>query len=402
MEQAVVAVIFHRLGPYHWARLDAAGRQRDLLVIEEAANTTEYAWDKIAGTGSFRRVTLFGPGEDASIERREMITRVWAALEQAKPAVVAVPGWTDRAALAAILWCTQPHRRTPVIMMSDSTSLDSRRIFWKEWIKRRIVTQCNSALVGGTRHTEYIAKLGMPVDRIFTGYGVVDNAHFAAGAASARRAAPEVRARLGLPAHYFLTCNRFVEKKNLFRLLESYAEYLREARSETWDLVLLGDGPLRGELESKADALGLRQRVHFPGFQQYDALPAYYGLADAFVHVSTSEQWGLVVNEAMAAGLPVLVSDCCGCVPDLVVDGQNGFSLDPLDSTGISRCLSRISGDPEERRRMGEVSREIIQPWSVHRFAFSLYKAAEIARSRPPLPFTREWHRLLVRALLWK
>src|SRR5262249_59830905 len=105
--------------------------------------------------------------------------------------------------------------------------------------------------------------------------------------------------------------------------------YRAAAGTAAWKLVLLGEGEQRAKLEGLRDALGLRNDVSMPGFKQYDELPAYYGLASAFVHTSTTEQWGLVVNEAMAAGLPVLVSERCGCGPDLVREGVNGFTFDP-------------------------------------------------------------------------
>ena len=81
--------------------------------------------------------------------------------------------------------------------------------------------------------------------------------------------------------------------------------------------------------ERERSALGLDNDVIFPGFIQYDELPAYYGLAKAFIHASTVEQWGLVVNEALAAGLPVLVSERCGCAPDLVREGRERLHLRP-------------------------------------------------------------------------
>ena len=91
-----------------------------------------------------------------------------------------------------------------------------------------------------------------------------------------------------------------------------------------------------------------------PGFKQYHDLPAYYGLAGAFVHTSTVEQWGLVVNEAMAAGLPVLVSRNCGCAADLVQDGVNGFAFDPLDGDRMAALLTKVAGlSADEPRRHG-------------------------------------------------
>jgi 1,2-diacylglycerol 3-alpha-glucosyltransferase len=107
----------------------------------------------------------------------------------------------------------------------------------------------------------------------------------------------------------------------------------RDAR----DLVVCGDGDLRPRLHALARELGLEQRVHWPGFVQYPDLPVYYALADAFILASTIEPWGLVVNEAMACGLPVLVSDRCGCAPDLVPEGQNGFTFKPRPAAAGGR-----------------------------------------------------------------
>jgi 1,2-diacylglycerol 3-alpha-glucosyltransferase len=108
--------------------------------------------------------------------------------------------------------------------------------------------------------------------------------------------------------------------------------------------VLLGDGPLKETLFHQVARMGLTDRVRFPGFKQYDELPIFYGLASAFIHASSSEQWGLVVNEAMASRLPVLVSERCGCAPDLVQNGVNGFTFDPFDIKNITDRMLQLSG----------------------------------------------------------
>src|SRR5262249_48293889 len=163
-------------------------------------------------------------------------------------------------------------------------------------------------LVSGSRHRDYIAELGAPAERVFTGYGAVDNEHFSAGAAAARHAPDQLRAERSLPRHYFMACSRFSEKKNLFRLVEAYARYRARSPASAWSRVVVGEGELKAQLVALRDRLGLQAHVQFPGPKAYGELPVYYGLAEAFVHASTVEQWGLVVNEAMAAGLPVIVS----------------------------------------------------------------------------------------------
>ena len=178
--------------------------------------------------------------------------------------------------------------------------------------------------------------------------------------------------------YYFLASARFVPKKNLSHLLLAYERYKALRGTRSWKLVVIGDGPLWKNLRRQCLNLKLDDDVSFPGFVQYARLPAYYGLASAFVHVSVVEQWGLVVNEALAAGLPVLVSDRCGCVPELVSEGRNGFVFDPLDIERLAELMARLS-DHQDSSAMGEISQQIIDDWSPDRFAASMLGAAKTA-----------------------
>jgi len=219
----------------------------------------------------------------------------------------------------------------------------------------------------------------MSEDQITVGYDVVDNRHFAVGAAKAKEEAGLLRQR-NLPTDYFLACCRFIEEKNIPRLLRAFACYQRRSENP-WDLVILGDGPLKAQILALRNELQLVNCVHLPGFKQYDELPAYYGLASAFVHPSTKDTWGLVVNEAMAAGLPVLVSERCGCAPDLVREGQNGFTFDPYDIAELAHLMDQMAADGCNRSAMGACSRAVIADWTPERFADGLLAAAKKAKS---------------------
>ena len=120
-----------------------------------------------------------------------------------------------------------------------------------------------------------------------------------------------------------------------------------------------------------------------PGFKQYEELPTYYASAGAFIHASTIEQWGLVVNEAMASGLPVLVSNRCGCAKDLVREGVNGFTFDPYNEEQLADLMVRIASDEVARYQMGARSREIIAEWGTDRFASGVKASVETALSAP-------------------
>lgn len=389
-----VAVIFHRLGPYHHARLHGVSKLTSLLAIEVVRKDSTYAWDIVDERAPFRCCTLF-PSMNGSGPSPAGIARRLANLLSAEhPAAVVVPGWSAPEALAALSWAID--RRVPAIVMSDSQQEDYSRNAFQESVKRRIVSLCSAALVAGSRHRDYACALGMTEDRIFAGYDVTDNWHFTQGAEAARRDLG-LRQRLGLPDRYFVVSTRFIPEKNLPSLIDAYAQYRSRAGSNAWSIVLLGDGPLRSQILDRIRRHALDGMVHLPGFRQYEELPTYYGLADALILPSVKDTWGLVVNEAMAAGLPVIVSNRCGCAPDLVEEGRNGFRFDPYNVEELANLMLKVSSmSDEERRKMGEASQEIISRWTPQTFAENLMKAVDVALSAPPPKAT-----LLDKALLW-
>ena len=388
-----VAVIFDHFGPYHLARLKAANQVCTVLGLEMSGRSAEYPWSCESAPRGFRSVTLDHGSPYSGFKKFGRLSRLRKALAEFGPDCVFVPGWSRRYALAALEWCGR--RNIPAVVMSESAQGDDMRWTCKEWLKRCIIRRFSAALVGGRPHSRYITKLGMPTGSVFQGYDVVDNAYFAQNSEIARRRSTEYRQRLNLPFEYFLASARFIPKKNLPRLLHAFAEYRRRAvilarssaSARPWSLVLLGDGPQRPTLQTLAREFGLDGFVLMPGFIQYPELPAYYGLAEAFVHASTSEPWGLVVNEAMTSGLAVLVSNRCGCVEDLVRPGLNGFTFDPLDVNELADLMVQVWRKPDCVRTLGHASTEVIAAWTPQRFAHGLRAAAERAiQSIQPRP----------------
>lgn len=389
-----LAVLFHRLGPYHHARLKALNEHVDFTAVEFSRVDDIYAWDIVRTDGTYPVITLFNDADVTSKSIDVVYAQLKSTLARLQPEVVAIPGWSAPAALAALRWCCLT--RTPMVLMSESTAHDERRIWWKEWMKSRIIRLFSTALVGGSPQLDYVSALGLSKERVSIGYGVVDNGYFSGQADKVRLAATTLRQQNSLPEKYFLTSNRFIEKKNLHRLLEAYADYVTEVGENAWHLIMLGDGILKEALKSQVIRLGLADKVLFPGFKQYQDLPIYYGLASLYIQASTSEQWGLVVNEAMASGLPVLVSERCGCAPDLVRNGVNGYTFDPFDTKALTQRMLQISDDTCDLVSMGQASREIIARWSPETFATGMIKAATAALANPPP--RAGW---FDRALLW-
>ncbi|HPC93813.1 MAG TPA: glycosyltransferase [Sedimentisphaerales bacterium] len=380
-----VVVMWPRFGPYHLARLNAADMQfqehdAKLLALETARSEATYQWDVVDEPVAVERHILFPESDYCDLQSREIRAMVFEYFARIKPRAVAVCGWDFPESVAALRWCRR--NGVPCILMSASTHRDAKRYFWKEWLKGRLVRCFSAALVAGRPQKDYVTKLGMSPERVFTGYDAVDNEYFSCQAEAVRANEQEYRARYGLPLRYFLSSNRFIPVKNLFRLLAAYAKY-REGITDPWDLVLLGDGELMPQMRQSIQDMHLQECVVLPGFKQYDELPAYYGLASCLVLASTSETWGLVVNEAMASGLPVLVSKACGCCDDLVREGQNGFSFDPLDIDEMAEKMRVISHGGCDLGKMGQVSRDIIAPWGCDNFGRNLWKAAQCAVEHP-------------------
>ena len=377
-----IAFLCDRLGPYHHARFSALAGLVDPVVVEFSLSDETYAWDLIQSNACYRRVTLFSDKPIGMHSGKTIAARVMNVMSDLAPDIVVIPGWDAPASLVALQWCLDSG--TPTILLSDSQEKDMKRVWWKEWIKSKIVRLHYIGFVAGKSHSDYLVNLGLPLKKIFTGFDVVDNEHFAVGAALARSNADKLRAEKSLPERYFLNSSRFQEKKNLVRLIDAYAIYCNKAGGLAFHMVILGDGPLRPQLERQIVRLGLESRVHLPSFKQYDELTAYYGLAGAYIQASTTEQWGLVVNEAMASGLSVLVSNRCGCAPDLVKEGLNGYTFDPYDVNELADLMIKLSSDDILRAKMGQESSEIISHWTPETFAENLLKAAKSAKEVPP------------------
>lgn len=308
------------------------------------------------------------PGETVeNIEPRLLAARVRQWLDDCDPQAVVITGYYYPAMRAAAQWARRHGRAS--VYMGDSQRVDRPRIAIREWLKGWWVRRhYDSAFVAGERAADYLAGMGFPRERIWTGYDVVDNRSFYEAAEAARFDADCLRMTLEVPERYFLFVGRFAPEKNVLRLLEAYGRYRQEAGSSAWGLVLVGSGPQEAQLREAAQSM---RDVVFAGFQQSDGVRAYFGLASCLVLPSLSEPWGLVVNEAMAAGLPVLVSYRCGCVPELVRPGLNGYVCDPFDVDGLTQLMSVMSSGRVDAKTMSETSKDLVALYTPETWALT-------------------------------
>jgi 1,2-diacylglycerol 3-alpha-glucosyltransferase len=389
-----------QIGHYHNARFKEAGARFDHLTVLNCAGEgffSEFSAEKFEGFA----VERLASGYSHYIEQvlsGQFTSKVLSILDRLTPDLVVVPGWASAESFAAVLWARS--NRVPVVVMAESQEDDVARSSLKERLKSHIVRNFDAALVGGYTTRDYLVRLGMPLQQIAMGYNAVDNLHFEVGAADARDDENEIRKRFNLPQAYFLASGRFIAKKNFPVLVQSYSKAHEKLGETMPHLVILGDGENRAQILAAIQLSGLNSRIHLAGFQRYDDLPVFYGLSRGFVHIPTREQWGLVINEAMASGVPVIASERCGATRTLMLRSQGGFVVDPFDQQSITEALVALSKLPQlEWTILANEAKEAVRDWGAERFGSGLEYAAKASLNVPrrgALPF---WDKYLLNHL---
>ena len=259
----------------------------------------------------------------------------------------------------------------PVLLRAESWLADRPRSAAKLALKTQFMRGLGQAISAvlpiGTKNAEYWRYYwGDAVPQFLVPYAV-DNAFFANRAAAAAPHREALRSQLGLePGRpVILFASKLQTRKHADHLLQAYAALLDRCSSTARSpyLLIVGDGEERSALEAFAREHGLKD-VRFAGFRNQSELPAFFDLADVFVLPSQHEPWGLIVNEAMAAGLPVIVSGDVGSAYDLVTDGIEGFIHPFGDLPALTSALQRVLATPETTLRMGEAARARMRTWS--------------------------------------
>jgi len=231
-----------------------------------------------------------------------------------------------------------------------------------EFLKSEFLGRCTGFVVPGRSAEEYLRSRRLNDDRIFIAPNAVDNDLFSGAAAAARQNAAARREELCLPTRYFLFAGRLVREKGVFELLSAYAELEASMRQEI-GLVFVGDGGSRQQLEQAAASISPGV-IKFAGFAQRDQLPSYYGLAEMLILPTYTDTWGLVVNEAMACALPVILSRAAGCAIDLVKENWNGLLVAPRDVSSLTSAMRSLANQADLRAAMGANSAQHISHYS--------------------------------------
>ena len=338
-----------------------------MFVIEIAGNGSPYdfAMQDLSG-GDWAWSVLFPEGDLRSMPSRRMAGAVERKLGELQPDVVMAGGIPYPSGAAAVGWARR--NRRGVIIFDDARQEDVPRSPLVEFVKHRIYRNVDAGLIPARSHSVCYVHWGIARNRIYFGMNVVDNQRFNTYVKQFQSRKAPFRHERNLPQDFFLGVGRRIKQKNWKTCLFAYAKYVRKTPNSLWGLVLVGDGPEHRRLRRICDTHSIPNTT-FPGLIVGEELLKYYASASAFVLPSTGETWGLVVNEAMACGLPVLVSNGCGCAHTLVHEGENAWTFSPEDPDELAaRMLQMSTLSERERSKMCSASEEIVSSWGLDRF----------------------------------
>lgn len=305
------------------------------------------------------------------------VPAVGAYLDQDVPDVVLLTGWQAYPLIQSLR--SSRARNLPVLVRGDSNILKPRS-WWKRMLHRVLLSRFDACLAVGIANREFYLQNGVPEERIFAAPHFVDNEHFSRLHESLVDHRAEIRAAWGIEesAVCFLFAGKLTPKKRVMDLLAAFDIAARQSTREL-RLLIVGEGDQGEKLREHAHSLGMP--AIFTGFLNQTSMPRAYTAADCLVLPSDyGETWGLVVNEAMISGKPAIVSDRVGCGPDLVVEGETGWTFPFADVNALAERFLEAARDLERLRAMGERARErVSKDYSVEAAVEGTLRALEFA-----------------------
>ncbi|HTT75065.1 MAG TPA: glycosyltransferase family 4 protein [Candidatus Binataceae bacterium] len=307
---------------------------------------------------------------------RPSVHGLWRLMASGRFDALWVHGYGHHGLLRAILYARA--NRVPVLLRGDSRfgppTPRTPNHQLKHLLLPRLFGFVDAFLAIGSANRDYYRHYGVSEDRIFMTPYAVDNDFFTAGAEAASRRREAFRAELALtPGRpVILYAGKLQRLKRVNDLLEACAglAHLRPY------LLIAGDGGERDALQARARALRF-DSARWPGFQNQTRMPAFYDLCDLLVLPSDNEAWGLVLNEVMNAGKPVIASDRVGAARDLIREGINGHIVPASDVAALRDAIASVLANPARAARMGDASRKIVSKWNFQAGRAGLLDALE-------------------------
>jgi len=343
-----VLFLWESFGPHHVDRCRACaaelGGSYEICGVEIATFDANYQWRGSVGADDFSKLTLFPGIVRQKIGTWRCFRRIVTACLRSRAKYIFLCNYDAPAIFFSAVVLRLFGRRLAI--MQDSKFDDKQRYLGKEALKSLLYRPYHAALVAGHRAKSYLAFLGIPEERIVIGYDTVSVARI-------RHSARAEPAPGGVPhrQRHFTVVARFVPKKNLSLALDAYAAYVVRNPDAPRELHLCGSGELEPALREQAQRLRL-SGVRFRGYLQEHEIARVLASSLALILPSVEEQHGLVINEAVAMGVPVLASDNCGARDLLLRSGINGYIIEPDNAAGLAHFMSLLDHDAEEWTRL--------------------------------------------------
>jgi glycosyltransferase involved in cell wall biosynthesis len=263
-----------------------------------------------------------------------------------------------------ILWMERPRLGAYRMRWARGQWLRRAGLRLRNGLLRRLLRASHGTICMGTAAVEAYEKLGAERRKLYVLPYCCDVSRF-------RNPDPEAVGALRKEWRLegktvFLFSGQMIERKGVDVALRAF-ERIGAMRADV-AFLLLGDGPLRAQLEASV-AEDVRDRVHFAGFIEQARLPIFFGAADVFVFPSRHDGWGVVINEACGAGMPVIASKQTGAARDLVAENDNGFLVDAEDVAGFAERMREMADAPERRRALGAAAQRAVEQLSVEQGA---------------------------------
>ena len=353
-----VVFVWESFAFHHIERCAAVARRfegrLDVHGIEIATYDSNYNWRKGSDGTGINKITLFPNEIRQKIGTLRCARRIIATCLKVRARHVFLCNYESPAIFLAAIALRLLGRH--VVIMQDSKFDDKQRHIGMELFKSILYSPYHAALAAGQRTRGYLRFLGFRDDRVFVGYDTVS-------VERVQRMAESEPAPGGVPhaQRHFTIIARFIPKKNITLALEAYAAYIADhsRRRPPRALHLCGSGELEPALRRKAEELKL-ERVKFCGYLNEEEIARVLGSTLALILPSIEEQHGLVVNEALAMGVPVLVSDNCGARDLLVRSGVNGYVFEPDNAAGLANFMGALDRDEAEWRRLSLGTRDFL------------------------------------------
>lgn len=336
-----------------------ANKQKDEVTITHIASTSSERVGLSALDTSYHQYPyqlMFDTVYD-KIPKWQLYKTLFMSVWNSQAELIILPGYHQVEYWVMLLACML--KRTPRAVFVDSTRYDNPISWVKDALKRIFFSCCDGFFCYGTRSKEYLMGLGVPERKINIRCQAAALPHgYETSDALTRRLSLDYQS--ATPS--FLYVGRLSHEKSLDTLLMAFQQLLSGGVNA--NLVLVGNGPLLADLQTQARQLGIMDNVDFPGSADLEKLTSYYLAATCLILPSRSEPWGLVVNEALSYGCPAIVSNNCGCVVDLISDGETGYKFITDDINDLKEKMELSLSILIERKKTAKKCIEMISKFT--------------------------------------